>query len=201
MRVCHSVQNVHLEITLVCFYDYTNEESSQVNHSPTPGLQREQGVHFFSSVKGVCLSYLSGSLGLRSDIIPTWKSLAGFGAVFGKWEWCTKNGRLLRKKPPNPPEFYSRRNSRAKDSLSTKVQVPANSLDMERIVCLNYFKAYLSDLIHLFRWNLSLTGFYIECSILSCVEGGYFMRRRGKMQTKGLLEAVMNQTISGELLR
>lgn len=81
------------------------------------------------------------------------------------------------------------------------MQVPANSLDMERIVCLNYFKANLSDPIHLFRWNLSLTGFYIECSILSCVEGEYFMRGGGKMQTNGLSEAVVNQEISGELLR
>lgn len=88
MRVCHSVQNVHLEkeITLVCFCDYTSEESSQANHSPTLGWQRKQGVHFFSSGKRVYLSYLSGSLGLRSDIIPTWKSLAGFGAIFGKRE-------------------------------------------------------------------------------------------------------------------
>lgn len=86
MRECHSVQNVHLqkEITLVCFCDCTNEESSQENHNPTPGLQREQGVHFFSSGKRACLGYLSGSVRLTNDITPSWKNLAGFFAIFGK---------------------------------------------------------------------------------------------------------------------
>lgn len=96
MRVCHSVQNVHLEITLVCFCDYTNEESSQVNHSPTPGLQREQGVHFFSSGK----SYLSGSLGsgvtsfllgrVWLDLVPFLESESDAPRMADCWErkWC-----------------------------------------------------------------------------------------------------------------
>lgn len=38
--------------------------------------------------------------------------------------------------------------------------------------------------LYTFRWSLSLKDFYMECSILSRIKGGYFMRRRGKMQTK-----------------
>lgn len=101
-------------------------------------------VHFFSTGKWACLGYLSSSLGLRSDIIPSWKSLAEFCAIFGKWGWCTKNDRLLGKKtmrkPLNPFEFYPRRTSRAKDSLGTDVQVPVNKPDMEK-VCPDYLKA------------------------------------------------------------
>lgn len=45
-EVYHLVQNVHLEkeITLVCFCDYTNEESSQVNHSSTQPAERTRGT-------------------------------------------------------------------------------------------------------------------------------------------------------------
>lgn len=181
---------------------------SQENHNPTPGLQREQGVHFFSSGKRACLGFLSGSMGSRNDIIPSWKSLAGFGAIFvpflesdaPRMTDCSE--RKLCRNLPIPLSFIQggTEGQKAAWALTCKfapiiLMWRAVSRTASKQSCLNPHRR------HAFRWNLSLEGFYTECSILSCFEGEYFMRRRGRMQMKGLSEPVLNQESSGELLR
>lgn len=102
------------EESIFCFCDYTNEE--QAWKSTVPSLDHRKNWGYIPSPVGkeLVLGYLSSRIGLRSDIMPSWKSLAGFCAIFGKWGRCTKNGRLLGKrtvwKPPNPHEFYAGRN-------------------------------------------------------------------------------------------
>lgn len=68
-RTCSSRKRNH-SCLFLWWYQWRITTRSQENCHPTPSLQREHGVHSFSSGKRACLGYLNSSIGLRNDIIP-----------------------------------------------------------------------------------------------------------------------------------